>query len=65
MITVDPNELVADLPHHRMPAILSASEWAAWLDPATPTEALLEMLRPCPSEWLEAKPGGPQGLSLE
>ena len=65
VITVDPNELVADLPHHRMPAILSASEWAAWLDPATPTEALLEMLRPCPSEWLEAKPGGPQGLSLE
>ena len=65
VITVDPNELVADLPHHRMPAILPASEWAAWLDPTTPTDALLEILRPCPSEWLEAKVGGPQSLNLE
>jgi putative SOS response-associated peptidase YedK len=64
VITVDPNELVADLPHHRMPAILPASEWAAWLDPATPTEALLEMLKPCPSEWLNAQVGGPQDFSV-
>jgi putative SOS response-associated peptidase YedK len=65
VITVDPNELVADLPHHRMPAILPSSEWAAWLDPATPTDALLKMLKPCPSAWLNAQVGGPQNFNLD
>lgn len=64
MITVEPNELVADLPHHRMPAILPPSEWGTWLDPDTPTEALRKLLRPCPSEWLDAQVGGPQNFTL-
>jgi putative SOS response-associated peptidase YedK len=60
VITVGPNELVAALPHHRMPAILPPSDWAVWLDPATPSAELLEMLKPCPSDWLNTKVGGPQ-----
>jgi putative SOS response-associated peptidase YedK len=63
VITTGPNELVADLPHHRMPAVLPATDWAAWLDPATPVPDLQALLRPCPSDWLEVRAGGPQGFS--
>ena len=63
VITTEPNELVADLPHHRMPAILPASDWATWLDPASPAPDLQALLRPCPSDWLEVRAGGPQGFS--
>ena len=65
MLEPEPNELVADLPHHRMPAILPASDWATRLDPATPVADLQALLRPCPSDWLEVLAGGPQGLSLD
>jgi putative SOS response-associated peptidase YedK len=65
VITTEPNELIADLPHHRMPAILAPMEWAAWLDPVTPMEDLQALLRPAPSEWMEARTGGPQGFSLD
>ncbi len=65
VITTEPNGLVADLPHHRMPAILPASDWATWLDPASPVETLQAVLRPCPSDWLEARVGGPQEFSLD
>lgn len=59
VITTEPNDLIAELPHHRMPAILPESEWAAWLDPATPVYHLQEILRPCPSEWLDIVARGP------
>lgn len=65
VITTEPNELIAELPHHRMPAILAPSEWAAWLNPTTRVEGLLSILRPCPSEWLEAQHAGPRDFSLE
>jgi len=64
VITVEPNELIAELPHHRMPAILAQSEWATWLDPATPVADLQALLRPSPSEWMEANFGGPKVLDL-
>jgi putative SOS response-associated peptidase YedK len=64
VITTEPNELVAALPHHRMPAILPPSDWALWLDPRTPVEDLQKVLRPSPSEWLEARGGGPQSFSI-
>ena len=60
VITVEPNELIAELPHHRMPAILPKSDWATWLDPETSPAVLLEMLRPCPSDWLETRANGPR-----
>lgn len=65
VITVEPNELVAELPHHRMPAILPPTEWETWLDPAAPVADLQALLRPAPSEWMEAKAAGPKEFSLE
>ena len=65
VITVQPNELIAELPHHRMPAILARSDWSIWLDPKASVEDLQGLLRTTPSEWLEAKTGGPQGYSLD
>jgi putative SOS response-associated peptidase YedK len=36
-----------------MPVILLASDWGAWLDPATPDAAALQgMLRPAPDDLL-------------
>ncbi len=59
VITTEPNELIAGLPHHRMPAILARADWATWLDPLTHPDALQDLLKPCPSEWLETFVGGP------
>lgn len=64
VITTEPNELIADLPHHRMPAILSAENWGLWLDPATPPDTLQNLLRPCPSGWLEARKFGPRDFAV-
>lgn len=60
VVTTDPNELIAELPHHRMPAILAPTEWATWLDPAAPAADLQALLRPAPSEWMEARAAGPK-----
>lgn len=64
VITTEPNELIAELPHHRMPAILGPSEWGAWLDPDTSEADLHHLLRPAPSEWMVAGPGGPKEFAL-
>jgi putative SOS response-associated peptidase YedK len=53
IITREPNELVAEL-HDRMPVILDPKDYDRWLDPKAPGAE--ELLRPCPSEWLEAVP---------
>ena len=53
IVTCEPNELMAEL-HDRMPVILDPKDYDAWLDPGHPGGA--ELLRPCPSEWLEAVP---------
>jgi len=56
IITTDPNDLVAEL-HDRMPVILAPDAYDAWLDPSPlHPDALLPVLVPCPSEWLEAYP---------
>jgi putative SOS response-associated peptidase YedK len=65
VITVEPNDLIAELPHHRMPAILAPSEWSIWLDPTVSKEDLQGLLRTTPSEWLQAKAGGPTGFSID
>jgi len=64
VITTEPNELIAELPHHRMPAILAPSDWTTWLDSATSVEGLQALLRPTPSEWIETRVGGPPGFRL-
>jgi putative SOS response-associated peptidase YedK len=56
IITTAANDLMAPI-HDRMPVILPREAEAAWLDPAfRDTGALLQLLRPYPSEALEAYP---------
>ena len=45
------NELVAPL-HDRMAAILAPDDYATWLDPTQPRQAIDRLLRPCPAGWL-------------
>jgi putative SOS response-associated peptidase YedK len=54
IITTTPNELCAPI-HDRMPAILTPEDAQTWLEtPPEATELLLEMLRPFPSDQMEA-----------
>lgn len=53
ILTTDPNELVARL-HDRMPVVLDASDWDAWLDESTPPGQLRPLLRPAPAETMAA-----------
>ena len=50
IMTTEPNELITKI-HNRMPVILGADGYDRWLDLDTDP---VEMLKPCPSEWLEA-----------
>jgi putative SOS response-associated peptidase YedK len=49
VITTAAGEAIRHL-HERTPVVLDPSQFAAWLDPLTPTLALRELLRPCPPE---------------
>ena len=54
IITTDANDLMREI-HHRMPVILPAENYAAWLDPGfDEKEALRDLLKPYPSEAMEA-----------
>lgn len=55
IITVEPNELLSKI-HNRMAAILSPGDEAAWIDPKSGVDDLLQMLRPYDSDELEAIP---------
>lgn len=56
IITTEPNALMASL-HNRMPVILPASAYAAWLDPAPQKpESLHPLLAPYPAEDMTAHP---------
>jgi putative SOS response-associated peptidase YedK len=55
IIVGEANTVVAAL-HDRMPVILDPADFHAWLDPATPRQAALALLRPCPVEHLKAYP---------
>jgi putative SOS response-associated peptidase YedK len=50
IITCPANDLVAPL-HDRMPVILAPEAYARWLDPNIDAR---DVLKPCPSAWLEA-----------
>lgn len=54
IITTDANNLCAEV-HDRMPVIVPEAAYAAWLDPATPPEALLALLVPFPAERMSAR----------
>lgn len=56
IITTDPNELVEDI-HNRMPVILPRDGYASWLEPSErQPKDLQDLLRPYPSQELEAYP---------
>jgi putative SOS response-associated peptidase YedK len=56
IITTDANELVGEI-HNRMPVILPPEDYELWLDPDfEEKEALTSLLRPHPSEVIEAYP---------
>jgi putative SOS response-associated peptidase YedK len=58
LITTEANELISQL-HDRMPAILSPSEYALWLDPGVSDGTrLIPLLRPYPAKELETFPVG-------
>ncbi len=52
IMTTEPNEFMADI-HNRMPVILSLENHERWLDVEA---APADILKPCPSDWLEAYP---------
>ncbi|MEO6201878.1 MAG: SOS response-associated peptidase [Nitrospirales bacterium] len=56
LITTGPNPVMEPI-HHRMPVILSSKDYADWLDPSFQfVERINAMLRPFPSEEMEAYP---------
>jgi putative SOS response-associated peptidase YedK len=59
ILTTSANELVLPL-HDRMPVILPAEAWDAWLDPVHPDPlALRALLAPFPAEAMERQPASP------
>ncbi len=56
MITTEANDLM-NLIHHRMPVIPHLENYGVWLDQGfEEKEALLDLLKPYPSEEMEAYP---------
>ncbi|MGI9578603.1 MAG: SOS response-associated peptidase [Microthrixaceae bacterium] len=55
IITGSPNDKMAQI-HHRMPVMLPASDWQAWLDPETDPDDLVGLLVPAPSELITFHP---------
>jgi len=54
ILTTEPNVLMRDI-HHRMPVLVDPVEHELWLDPeVTEPEMVHHLLRPTPSDWLEA-----------
>jgi putative SOS response-associated peptidase YedK len=58
ILTTSANPAVAQL-HDRMPVILAPAAEAEWLDPATPSARLRDLLVPLPPELTAVRPGGP------
>ena len=59
LITIGPNAVMEPI-HHRMPVILPMTQCAEWLDASLhETERLNRLLRPFPSEKMEAYPVSP------
>jgi putative SOS response-associated peptidase YedK len=51
LITTDANELVKPV-HDRMPVIFARESYGGWLDPDTPEDRLLALLKPHPADEL-------------
>jgi putative SOS response-associated peptidase YedK len=55
ILTTGPNALAREI-HDRMPVILPAGSYAAWLDPEAEKEELVALLAPYPEDEMEAYP---------
>ena len=64
IITTRPNELMATI-HTRMPAILSAEDERAWLDPSVAEDDARKLLKPFEADAMEAYPVSPKVNSWE
>lgn len=51
LVTTTPNSIIEPY-HDRMPVILSEKGQEVWLNPETKVFDALELLQPCPSEWM-------------
>jgi len=59
ILTTYPNQLMARLPHHRMPVILSRENEARWLSPDLTTDELSALMLPYPAELMNGYPIAP------
>lgn len=57
ILTTTANEVVRPV-HDRMPVILPAEAYAAWLDPGTPDRAVAGLLRPYPADGMAVSEAG-------
>jgi putative SOS response-associated peptidase YedK len=57
ILTTSANSLLRPI-HPRMPVILPEAEWARWLDPEAPADALGDLLKPASNELLRSVPVG-------
>src|SRR5205823_5812204 len=55
IITTAANEAMQPY-HDRMPVIVSPASFADWLNPVKEQGAMLDLLRPCPADWLDVDP---------
>lgn len=54
ILTTAANKFMSTI-HDRMPVIVGRSDWDAWLDPEIhERDALQDLLKPCPNDWLSA-----------
>ncbi len=58
LITTGANELVSAV-HDRMPVILDRESYAEWLDPETPEERLVALLKPYPADAMQVTAANP------
>jgi putative SOS response-associated peptidase YedK len=56
IITTVANELLQKIPHHRSPVILPREAERTWLNPRAPMDAILDLLKPYPAEYMNAYP---------
>jgi putative SOS response-associated peptidase YedK len=54
-VTTEANALVARI-HSRMPVVVAPAQYALWLDPAAPPDAVLPLLRSLPETEMVAHP---------
>ena len=58
IIVTEPNALMKNI-HDRMPVILAAEDYTQWLDTDRKDVAGIQaLLKPCPTEWMQAYPVG-------